>query len=195
MTTTIPSCVRLRAHRLAAANDKLAFWAVGQFLGLTPAHDDWDDAVQEARMAILDAALHFDSDRGIQFSTYAGRTLYNRLVRWREINLRQGFTRIGDSMARSRGKVVPTPCRAKLSDVAFAGLLAVTDPKAAALDADELRRAMSRLPKRTRDILHSRYWTGETLAETGKRFGITKSRVRQIEQKGLDRLRDLLGES
>ncbi len=57
--------------------------------------------------------------------------------------------------------------------------------------ADALECAMGVLDERTRTILWKRYRDGMTLEETGKAFGITRERARQIEKEALRRLRDV----
>jgi len=53
------------------------------------------------------------------------------------------------------------------------------------------------LPKRTKDVLDQRFGLGKspnrmTLDAIGKRYGITRERVRQIEADGLSRIENLL---
>jgi RNA polymerase primary sigma factor len=61
--------------------------------------------------------------------------------------------------------------------------------------ADRLRKVLEDLPDRERDILKLRYGLeGErqhTLSEIGKRLGITRERVRQLESKALSKLRKM----
>lgn len=55
---------------------------------------------------------------------------------------------------------------------------------------------LSNLPDRTRDILDKRFGLtsldscGETLESIGKKYGLTRERVRQIEEDGMKRLKD-----
>ncbi len=55
--------------------------------------------------------------------------------------------------------------------------------------ADALECAMGVLDERTRTILWKRYRDGMTLEETGKAFGITRERARQIERDALIKIR------
>jgi len=48
-----------------------------------------------------------------------------------------------------------------------------------------LRAAMSRLPRRTREILNLYHWRGLTMREIGLRYGINESRVSQIHKRAL----------
>lgn len=57
---------------------------------------------------------------------------------------------------------------------------------------DQLREAVANLPSRERDVIELRYGlTGEgwlTLDAVGKRVGVTRERIRQIEAMALERL-------
>src|SRR6188472_97650 len=61
------------------------------------------------------------------------------------------------------------------------------------LDMDVLRRAVSQLPERERDVVKLRYGLNgdiepKSLEEIGRRLGVTRERVRQIESDALERL-------
>ena len=60
------------------------------------------------------------------------------------------------------------------------------------LREDLLGRALAELPERERMVLEARYGLGdhepETLQQVGRRLGVTRERVRQIERQALDRL-------
>jgi len=71
-------------------------------------------------------------------------------------------------------------------------------PEAAALEADEaqqrtrlLAAALAALPERERRIVEERHLSGEAplLREIGRRLGVSKERVRQLEKRALARLR------
>jgi RNA polymerase sigma factor (sigma-70 family) len=67
-----------------------------------------------------------------------------------------------------------------------------------ALDSERLERYLKRLSGREETILRVRYGffdgVAHTLQQTGERFGITRERVRQIEQRALQKLRQWLEE-
>lgn len=77
----------------------------------------------------------------------------------------------------------------------------LSDPSAAdppeacvrSLLGEQLRSALSELPARTRAIIELRYGLLDgqrlTLEETGRRFGMTRERARQLEVEGLRRIR------
>lgn len=61
---------------------------------------------------------------------------------------------------------------------------------------DEIERLMHRLDDREQEILKHRYGLfgaeAETLEDVGKRFNITRERVRQIQKQAVEELRDML---
>ena len=59
---------------------------------------------------------------------------------------------------------------------------------------EQIGRVLDTLPEREKDILRLRFGIGEgisphTLEEVGKKFNVTRERVRQIEAKALNKLR------
>jgi len=77
------------------------------------------------------------------------------------------------------------------------------DPEDLALAADEanrracrLRTALATLPERERRIVEERHLSDDAplLREIGRRFGVSKERVRQLEKRALERLRRMLCE-
>jgi RNA polymerase primary sigma factor len=61
------------------------------------------------------------------------------------------------------------------------------------LEEDVLRRAVSQLPEREREVVQLRYGLNgdpdpRSLEEIGRRLGLTRERVRQIEAQALERL-------
>ena len=57
------------------------------------------------------------------------------------------------------------------------------------VNADALYRAVAELPERVQEVIACRYKAHMTLEETGKCFGVTRERIRQLEHKGLRLLR------
>jgi RNA polymerase primary sigma factor len=58
----------------------------------------------------------------------------------------------------------------------------------AAIEVEELRTMLSRLSGREQEILRARYDDEETLAEVGRRLGVSAERVRQLERHALAKL-------
>lgn len=89
--------------------------------------------------------------------------------------------RVGDEEDQELGDLLPDGASAP-SELADRVLL-----------AQEVQRVLERLSDRERQILVLRYGLGgrdgQTLDEVGRHFGVTRERVRQIEQKALRKLR------
>jgi RNA polymerase primary sigma factor len=99
-----------------------------------------------------------------------------------------------------RSGTAPASLDAPVSESALFGDLlpdaGALSPEGPLLAEDTVRRvrcALATLPDRERQVLERRFGIGggrgETLQEIGERFGVSRERVRQIEQRALERLR------
>jgi RNA polymerase sigma factor (sigma-70 family) len=88
--------------------------------------------------------------------------------------------------------------RARAAAPGDAMLATVPDPRESRLSSqmvtrDEVRQLLSRLEPRERDIIAAHYGLAEshpaTYEQVGSRMGLSKQRVRQIEQAALAKLR------
>ena len=57
-----------------------------------------------------------------------------------------------------------------------------------------LKAVMSRMPRRTREIVTLYHWRGLTMREIGLRYGINESRVSQIHKRALGLMASALRE-
>ncbi|HLL88223.1 MAG TPA: sigma factor, partial [Tepidisphaeraceae bacterium] len=138
------------------------------------------ELVSEGNVTLLRAVEGFDFHKGNKFSTYA------------TFALMKGF-------ARS----VPQLLAARLGGGGDADRLlhALPDPRAVALSdrmsvRDEVGRLLASLTDRERDVLSARFGLGQpeapdapTFEQLGKRLGLPPTKVRQIEQAALQKLR------
>lgn len=58
---------------------------------------------------------------------------------------------------------------------------------------EELEAAMAVLDERERKVIHWRFFQGKKLKEVGYALGITRERVRQIEQEAIEKMREARG--
>jgi RNA polymerase sigma factor (sigma-70 family) len=131
------------------------------------------DLIQEGRIALWQAILHYDPERGIAFSTYAWRVIQHRI--WRSVARAQ----------RPQGYLLssapPDP------QVQIETLCQQVDVQAA------LREAMRYLPERLQEIVTRAYGLdGQpacSLAALGREYGVTRERVRQWRNDALVLLR------
>src|SRR5882672_8088740 len=179
------------------------------------------DLVEEGNLGLITAVDRFDVERGIHFSTYAGWWIRQALARGvanqrrleSELRRKPGL----DDVAREMGIPVTRVSRLEtlvqsihtldvdLGNEAFHGLIeseAVEQPPS--LDEiiemqirdQQLNDMLKRLSGREEAILRLRYGFFDdrprTLAETGEHFGLSRERIRQLEERALLKLRHLL---
>lgn len=143
-----------------------------------------EELVSEGNMILLRAIEKFDYTRGFKFSTYASWSIMRHYARltplWRTRQARQR-----------------TGCEEILKTAS------TDEPVGEALDRQLvgglLRQLLHNLSKQEREVIQWRYGlpnatTASTLAQVAARLGLSRQRVRQIEAKGLSRLRALLDE-
>jgi RNA polymerase sigma factor (sigma-70 family) len=133
----------------------------------------YDDLLQEGRIALWQAILHFEPHRGPAFSTYAGAAIRHQI--WRAVKLAN----------RPQGWL-PAPVAVNPLEMAEEHLW--QDEVHAAL-----LEAVSRLPERLRQVITAAYGLdGEppcTLVAIGRCFGVTKEMARYWRDQGLVLLR------
>ena len=144
-----------------------------------------DDLLQTGRMALLDCVQDHDPARS-KFSTFA--LLKMSGAAWRFA--RAGRYIVSDGTRSKDAQRFASSLDAPIGDggETFGSLLAApTLDLMAAVDVESL---VATLPRRERDVLRRHYiGRGETLQEIGASVGLTRERIRQIKQDGIDRLR------
>jgi RNA polymerase sigma factor (sigma-70 family) len=133
----------------------------------------YEDLLQEGRIALWKAILHFDPHRSIAFSTYAGTAIQNQM--WHAVKRDN----------RPQGKLSP-PTSANPLEIAEEIIW-----------RDEIHTALleavSRLPERLREVITAAYGLDEkpprTLAAIGAHFGVTREMARYWRNNGLVLLR------
>lgn len=151
---------------------------------------DFADLVSEGNMALLRAVDKFDAGRGYKFSTYACRAIL------------KSFSRVATRTARYRGHF-PTEFdptleksnhqderRRVIEDACVNELRAILGSNVANLNEVEKQVILARFaidPTDTEDPPRAK-----TLEQVGEMIGVTKERVRQIQNKALNKLKTLL---
>lgn len=147
---------------------------------------DFADLVSEGNMALLRAVDKFDAGRGYKFSTYACRAIL------------KAFSRTAQKASRYRSRF-PVEFEPDLEKSDWA------DRKRDMVEedcVDELKAIVERnladLSSVEETVIKRRFnWEQEddaplTLEEVGKIIGVTKERVRQIQNKALAKIRQVL---
>lgn len=145
---------------------------------------DFADLVSEGNMALLRAVDKFDAGRGYKFSTYACRAIL------------KAFSRQGMKLSKYRQRF-PTDFDPKLERSNFLETKRSSFEKDA---ADEVRRIVldnkADLTDVERTVIEHRFGleSGElekpmTLEQVGQIIGVTKERVRQIQNKAMEKIK------
>ena len=133
----------------------------------------YDDLLQEGRIGLWQAMLHFDPQRGVAFSTYAGVAIQRRI--WHA--------------AKQAGLPGSEPSPAASLDARE-----LAEENVWRADVREaLGEAVSRLPERLRQVVCAAYGLGGeppcTLEAIGQRFGVTGEMARYWRNNALVLLR------
>jgi RNA polymerase sigma factor (sigma-70 family) len=145
---------------------------------------DFADLVSEGNMALLRAVDKFDAGRGYKFSTYACRAIL------------KAFSRQGMKLSKYRQRF-PTDFDPKLEKSNYLEVKRSTFEKDA---AEEVKRIVienrADLSDVERTVIEHRFGleSGElekpmTLEQVGQIIGVTKERVRQIQNKAMEKIR------
>lgn len=144
---------------------------------------DFADLVSEGNMALLRAVDKFDAGRGYKFSTYACRAIL------------KAFSRQGMKLSKYRQRF-PTDFDPKLEKSNYLETKRATFEKDA---ADEVRQIVmdnrADLTDVERTVIEHRFGLESgaekpmTLEQVGQIIGVTKERVRQIQNKAMEKIR------
>ena len=149
---------------------------------------DFGDLVSEGNMALLRAVDKFDAARGFKFSTYACRAIL------------KAFSRTGVKLSKYRS-IFPTDFDPKLERSDFMEKKRETHEDDC---VDEIRQIIrdnrAELTDIEQEVIEHRFAIGEkkqadpessplTLEQVGRIIGVTKERVRQIQNKALEKIK------
>ena len=148
---------------------------------------DFADLVSEGNMALLRSVDKFDCGRGFKFSTYACRAIL------------KAFSRQGMKFSRYRQRF-PTDFDPALEK---SNHLEMLREQHVSESAAEVRHVVvnneADLSEVERTVIHHRFGIDSspdqaslTLEQVGQLIGVTKERVRQIQNKALEKIRGVL---
>jgi len=150
---------------------------------------EFSDLISEGNMALLRSIDKFDIGRGFKFSTYACRSILKAFSRYgsRHLRYQQRFGATYDAEFE-RSNYPEERRQDELRDRAEEVKMLVLENRAELTDVE-------------REVIHHRFRIGpgdaagirherpRTLAQVGRIIGLTKERVRQIQNKALGKLR------
>ena len=170
-------------QRIIRANLRLVVSIAKRHVGWSP---NFYEVISDGNVSLMRAVEKFDYARGNRFSTYATWAItknFARSIPENHYHCRRfvtGQDGVLDSTADQRAVPTSDSDRRQVQELLTAG--------------------MRELSEREREILTNHYGLANagatmTLAQLGRRFGVTKERVRQIEQQAMIRLREVLAPS
>jgi len=141
------------------------------------------DLLQEGRIGLWQAVMHFDPHRGVAFSTYAWQAIARRM--WRAVLVESRQRGPEDAWTRSRsggiGSEPPNPWHIAEDAVWWEGVCAT------------LAEMVARLPEPLQEVVVAFYGLDgappRTLAALGRRYGVSGEMVRVWRNEALVRLR------
>jgi len=169
-----------------------------------------EDLVNEGNIGLIHAAERFDPDRGVRFVSYAVWWIRQAILKAIPENsrlIRVPRSRLGDlpsttelrMQAAQRTLSLDSPVRDMENAEPFGALLedrSVPKPEEVLLGAslhDELDSVLAGLSDREASILQDRFGlagrTFTSLLEAGRKHGLSRERVRQIEKKAVRKIR------
>lgn len=175
--------VRAIKNEIVQANLRLVVSIAKRHVGSSA---DFFEVVSDGNMSLMRAVENFDFARGNKFSTYASWAIMKNYAR----TIPEEHYHFCRYMTGQDEVLESSPDR--------------SDPELPDLDSDQVRSVLAEgletLDERERTILTGHYGLFgrggvQTLEELGKRFGVTKERIRQIEVRAINKLRDVLAPS
>ncbi len=180
--TLLERAQAVRDH-IIKANMRLVISIVKKFV--TPQHS-FDDMLSDGTFTLMQAVDKFDFDRGFRFSTYAYRSIARNA--YRSITTAQKeesrFTRNAEEWAFEQEDDQRS---SSMSDQVWSNLRELT------------ATLLNRLDRRERFIIRSRYALGahrkvQTFQKLADKLGVSKERVRQLEQRAVTKLQAMAAE-
>lgn len=157
-------------NRIISSNCSLVFDCVQKHASRLKSNVDRSELIERGTESLINAADNFDPWRGFRFSTYACNAIKNGF-----------FNRPTKSIS-----VI------SVEEVDDVRKIAATQNENRALWIERLNKASSCLTHREINILIDRFKKKMKLHDVGKQLGITKERVRQIQNEALNTLKKKL---
>ena len=155
--------------------EKLVAYIAHQFRRRLPPSIPYEDLYQEGMIGYLKAQKAY-KQTGCKYATYVGYRVRGAI---------QDYLRVEDPLSRTERKreewlpFIPEDSYEVDND--YAGM------------RERLQAAMSELPMRERQVIEDLYYADCTSAEVAKKLNVHPTRITQIHQQALKRLKDALG--
>jgi RNA polymerase sigma factor (sigma-70 family) len=156
----------------------------------------FDDALSEAFVALIGAAMGFDERHGVQFSTYSTRVMWTRL--WTYSSRFGPLIRVPEGAGVKPYKVIPFSSWQRYRDRPFdvADGACRHDQQLAELEEAQVRLrrlldAIEQLKPQERAALRMRYMQQMPVSEIAAQAGVSHGRINQILREAIGQLREL----
>lgn len=176
------AAMTIRDH-IVQANMRLVISIVKKYV--TPQYS-FDELLSDGIETLMQAVDKFDYDRGFRFSTYAYRSIAR--TAFRQINERQKeFSRFAGGAEELAGDIAEETEVGTINEQTWHELRSM------------LAKMLLRLDRRERYIVRGRYAMGKegkvkTFQSMADKLGVSKERVRQLEQRAVGKLRTMAAE-
>ncbi len=169
-------------NRLVKANLRLVVNIAKRHVGNV---SNFFELISDGNISLMRAVEKFDYSRGFKFSTYASWAIMKNYAR----SIPQENYRM-DRFVTGKDELLEGIRDVRATEEAGAG----------ELDASikhSVEQVLDQLTPREREIVERRFGLGgvpgpQTLEQVGRRFGVTKERIRQIEMRALEKLRTMI---
>lgn len=162
---------------------------VARVIPMRFASADRDDLLQEARIRLWKGQGNYRPEAGAPeawVSTVARRAMIDGLRTWTWVN--------GRKAKRLLGAGLPVPMMGHIEDLpdgTAAGLAQPAEREPTADAIDETNRVLARLSPRERFVFTRYHRDSRTMAQIGQKLGLSESRICQIHQSALQRVREI----
>ncbi len=178
-------------HTLIEHNLRLVVYIAKKFEGGTTGIED---LISIGTIGLIKAINTYRSDKNIKLATYASRCIENEIL----MHLRKSSNRHGTISIDEPLNTDWDGNELLLSDVLGSDPDSVSHDLEKAEDEKILRRAVSRLDEREREIIELRYGLRggkeKTQKEVADMLGISQSYISRLEKKIIQRLKEEIGE-
>lgn len=179
-------------HRQLEIRSKIVTANMGLVLAMAKRSDfpgvEFTDLISEGSMALLRAADKFDFARGFKFSTYACRAIFKGFSRTakQSYRYRNHFIAQWDTAFEKSNQIEQE--REEQHNDCVLEVRAIINQNLA--DLSDIEQSVVSM----RFSLNPRQQKPLTLKQVGEKLGLTKERIRQIQNKALDKLREVAQE-
>ncbi len=140
------------------------------------------DIIQEGTVGLIEAAESFDWQRGVAFSLFAVHRIRGRMRNYLQKEGKSAVACMDEPRADGRAawELLPDPA------------LPVAEQAEIGLMAEELHRALARLPQKERLVLEGVYLKSEAVGKIADMLDVSAAHIYRLQKSGIRRVRGML---